>query len=89
MTQDAKDFVAALEAYVSAALAASGEPADYNTDALQVIDARNHLFRAAGSRTTDEAEDVYALRDLCRVDEDTMEMKPDRARMAAVSRNYF
>lgn len=89
MTTDVKDFVDALEAYVRAELTASGEPADYNVDALEVVDARNHLFRPAGRRATDEAENIYALRDLCRVDEESMTFVPDRGRMAAIARNYF
>lgn len=89
MTDDAKDFVDALESYVRAELAASGEPADYNVEAVQVLDARNHLFRNVGRVPTDEAENIYALRDLCRVDEDTMSFVPNRERMVSVARNYF
>lgn len=89
MTAETKDFIDALEAYVREQLAASGQPADYNVEALHVVDARNHLFRPAGKRPTDEADDIYALRDLCRVDETTMEMVPDRGRLAAVARNFF
>ncbi len=89
MTAETKDFIDALEAYVRERLAASGQPADYNVEALHVVDARNHLFRPAGKRPTDEADDIYALRDLCRVDETTMEMVPDRGRLAAVARNFF
>ena len=69
MREDIKDFVDALESYVKAQLQASGEPADYNVEALEIVDARNHLFRHAGKRVTDESENIYALRDLCRVDE--------------------
>ena len=68
MREDIKDFVDALESYVKAQLQASGEPADYNVEALEIVDARNHLFRHAGKRVTDESENIYALRDLCRVD---------------------
>lgn len=89
MTDEVKDFINALDRYVRSEVAASGMPADYNTEALRVADARNHLFHLAGRRPTDESEDIYALRDLCHVDEDTMEVVPDRARMAAVARNYF
>lgn len=89
MTPDAEDFVRALHDYVLERLAASGETADYCTEALRVVDARNHLFVPAGRRATDEADDVYALRDLCRPDEDTMELRPDGGRLAAVARNFF
>ncbi len=89
MTDEIRDFVDALERYVLDALRQSGQPADYNVEALCVVDARNHLFRPAGKRPTDEATDVYALRDLCHVDEDTLDVVPDRVRLAAVARNYF
>jgi hypothetical protein len=89
MTDEIKDFVDALERYVEEALIASGQPADYHVDALKVGDARNHYFCPAGRRPTDESEDIYALRDLCRVDEATMTFVPDRERMASIARNYF
>ena len=89
MTDEIRDFVDALERYVLDALRQSGQPADYNVETLCVVDARNHLFRPAGKRPTDEATDVYALRDLCHVDEDTLDVVPDRTRLAAVARNYF
>lgn len=89
MTNDVQDFIDALENFVRAELAASGEPADYNVEAIRVVDARNHLFCQAGKRMTDEGGDIFALRDLCYVDEETMEMRPDRGRMAAVARNFF
>lgn len=89
MEEQQKEFIAALRAYVGAALAACGEPAEYCREAVHVADARNHLFRPAGHRPTDEAEDVYALRDLCRLDEDTLEAVPDEGRIASISRNFF
>ena len=89
MREEIKDFVDALESYVKAQLLASGEPADYNVEALEITDARNHLFRPAGKRATDEAENIYALRDLCRVDETSLDFVPDRQRMEAIARNFF
>lgn len=89
MTEEMTDFVDALERYVRDVVARSGTSADYAAGALRVVDARNHLFGDAGRHATDEAEDIYALRDLCRVDEDTLETVPDRARMAAIARDYF
>lgn len=83
-----ESFIAALAGYVTTALEQSGVPADYNTDAVHIVDARNHLFRAVHQRTTDEAEDIYAIRDLCRVDEDTMEYVVDRGRLSSVARNF-
>lgn len=89
MTDEIQEFIDALDRFVRAALAASGEPADYNNEALEVVDARNHLFRLVGTRVTDEAENIYALRDLCRVDEETMDFLPDRQRMERIARNFF
>ena len=64
---DTEAFIDALAAYAREALRTSGQTADYCTDALRIVSARNHLFAAAGQRPTDESEDIYALRDLCRV----------------------
>lgn len=89
MTDDISDFTDALARYVRDELAASGEPADYNNEAVEVADARNHLFRRAGRRATEEADNVYALRDLCCVDGETMELVPDVQRIARVARNFF
>lgn len=83
------NFVDALMAYVRAALQDSGESADYCRMAVRVVDARNLLFCSAGACATDEIEDVYALRDLCCIDEDTLEFVPDRGRIESVARNYF
>ena len=89
MTAEKEDFIEALERYVVEELRASGQPAEYNNSALRVVDARNHHFVAAGIHATDEADDIYALRDLCRPDDATLEMHPDRGRLAAVAHNYF
>jgi len=83
-----EDFMAALAAYVRNALRESGEAADYCHRAVEIVDARNHLFRDAGMRRTDEADNVYALCDLFRVDEDTMELQPDDGRLRSVARNF-
>lgn len=82
-------FVDALMAYVRAALQESGEAADYSRMAVRIVDARNLLFCSAGACATDETEDVFALRDLCCIDEDTLEFVPDRGRIESVARNYF
>lgn len=88
MFDEKKDFIDALEAFVKAELRASIEPADYNSEAIEIVDARNHLFRNIGRGATDEEHNIYAIRDLCRVDEDTMETVPDRMRFAAIAREY-
>lgn len=83
------DFVDALENYVKAELRVSGEPADYNTDAIRIVDARNHLFSNVGRQQTDQELGIYAIRDLCRVDENTLETVPDRMRFQSIAREYF
>lgn len=82
------DFVDALLAYTESALRASGELPDYCQEAVRIIDARNHLFVSAGVHRTDEEHSIYALRDLCALDEDSMELVPDRMKCAAVGRNF-
>lgn len=89
MYDEKKDFVDALEAYVREQLRQSAEAPDYNNESIRIIDARNHLFSNVGRRGTDEEEGIYAIRNLCRVDEDTMEMVPDRMRFASIAKEYF
>ena len=71
--------------FLKAELRASAEPADYNNEAIRIIDARNHLFQNVGRCGTDEECGIYAIRDLCHVDEDTLETVPDRMRLAALA----
>lgn len=65
-----------------------GQDGAYPQGAIQVTDARNHLFRTLPTQPTDEAEDIYALSDLCHVDEQ-MITSPDIHRALSVARNYF
>lgn len=61
---------------------------EYVQEAIQVLDARNHLFRTIPAHPTDESQDIYAIRDLCHVDEE-MQTVPDPHRILSVARNYF
>ena len=88
MLNEQKDFINALERFIQNELKASGEPADYNNHAIEIIDARNHLFRNVGIHETDEACGIFAIRSLCHIDEDSMEMVPDRQRLAALAREF-
>lgn len=81
-----KDFIDALESFLLSELRSSLEPAEYNAEAIEIIDARNHLFRNVGRRGTDEELGIYDIRDLLRIDEDTMETIPDRGRFAAIAK---
>lgn len=89
MIDQTTDFVNALENFVKAELRLSMEPADYNNEAIEIIDARNHLFRNVGRQSTDEELGIYAIRDLCQVDEDTMETIPNRMKFLSIARTYF
>lgn len=89
MYNDTDEFVNALDSFVCAELRLSMQPADYNNEAVQIVDARNHLFRNVGVRATDEEEDIYAIRELCHVDEDTLDLVPNRMKLQAIARSYF
>lgn len=84
-----KDFIEALERFVVSEIRTSGEPADYNHDAVEILDARNHLFRKLENRATDEENNIYALREFFRIDDETMDFTPDRGRMRSIARNWF
>ncbi len=88
MQPDSENFVAALTAYVRAALP-PGTDADYCHEAVQIVDARNGLFRNVGVHPTDEEHDIYSLRSLCRLDEDTFDFVPDEGRIRSIARTYF
>lgn len=88
LSPETKAFIEALLHYVKAALQHSGVDPDYCQEAVQIIDARNHLFRSAGVHRTDEAQGIYALRDLCVLDETTMMLVPDAARCRSVARDF-
>lgn len=87
MSTSLDDFATALLSYTEATLRASGEQPDYCQEAVRIVDAHNHLFASAGAHLTDEEHGIYALRDLCALDETTMELRPDRLRCLAVGRD--
>lgn len=89
MIDEQIEFAQALEAYVKEQLRMSHEAPDYNNEAVRILDARNHLFCNVGCHGTDEELGIYAIRDLCRVDEDTMEVIPDHSRFLALAKDYF
>lgn len=83
------DFVDELYAFVRAALTEGGEPADYHKGAVQVVDARLRLFVLLDNHGTDEQLGIVALRELCRIDELTLEMVPDRMKMTALAHDWL
>lgn len=89
MIDEKQDFADALEGFVKAEIAQNGHSGDYISGAVEIIDARNHLFRKVEGQVTDEERGLYALRELCRVDEDTLSTVPDRMKFFAIARAYF
>lgn len=87
MTPEKETFVRELCAFVRASLPRDG--ADYVREAVQIVDARNTLFRLVGDKNTDEEHDIYALVSLCRLDEDTLDLVPDEGRVRSLARHYF
>lgn len=83
------DFIDALLRYATAQLSHQDRMADYCRGAIKILDARNHLFTFVFVDNTDEENAVYALRDLCRVDPDTLDTIVDRAKIASLARTYF
>ena len=61
---------------------------EYVKGAVRIVDARNHLFQTLPQQMTDEAADIYALADLCHVNDDLLTV-PDMNRALSVARNYF
>lgn len=86
MTEEIDNFIEALSRLVQNEL--QNNDAVYNTDAVQIVDARNHIFRILKNTTTDESEDIYAISDLCMWSEE-MEVLPNRRRMQRIARNYW
>ncbi len=86
-SQYQEEFVQALLDYVAAALRVSAVDPDYCQEAVQIVDARNHLFRQIGEHRTDEEQGIYALRDLCVLDDEHMLLKPDAGRCRSVARD--
>lgn len=86
MLPEVDDFVDALFRYVANELYT--KDATYSTEAVRIVDARNHLFETLPSSMTDESEDIYALSDLCMTTEET-DIVPDRRRLYHVARNYW
>lgn len=81
-----QEFAEALCQYVTQALWT--QDGEYIKGAVRILDARNHLFQTMPHQATDESADIYALSDLCHVN-DNMQTVPDMNRALRVARNYF
>lgn len=89
MNPDIDHFCQALLRHIDHALQAYHGDAEYCHAAVQILDARNALFAHLDCAATDEERSIYALRDLCRMDPDTLLMRPDSLKVKAVARNFF
>ena len=81
-----EEFAEALCHFVRRAL--NGQDGVYIQGAARILDARNHLFALLPHQATDEGADIYALADLCHLNDD-METEPDIYRALAIARHYF
>ena len=79
MENEINDFVEALARFVEQELSREPDPV-YSQKAVKIDDARNHIFRMM---------ELYALADLCRMDEDSLQAVPNRGRMLRIARNYW
>ena len=86
MTEEINDFIEALSRPVEKEL--QRNDAVYNTDAVQIVDARNHIFRILENTATDESADIYALSDLCVLSDD-MTALPNYRRLRRIAGNYW
>ena len=76
MQEEINEFVEALYRFVANEIKRVTDPI-YCQEGIKIVDARNHIFRLTDTSRTDEAEDTYALPDLCIIDED-MQTVPNR-----------
>lgn len=88
MTKDLEDFTDSLYQYILREIKSSSESPDYNHESIEIIDARNHLFRNVGARGTDEENNIYTIHSLCHLD-DNMEWMPDKERISRIARVFF
>ena len=87
MQEEINEFVEALYCFVADEIKRVADPI-YSQEGIKIVDARNHIFRLSDTLRTDEAEDTYALSDLCMVDE-SMRTVPNRQRMYRIARNHW
>ena len=81
-----QEFAEALCQYVARILWT--QDGEYIKGAVRILDARNHMFQELPHQQTDESADIYALNDLCHVNEN-METESDMNRAIGIARNYF
>lgn len=83
------DFVAALHEYIRHRLRDTESAPEYIQEALRIVDARNMIFQNIGNQSTSEVDRIYALRDLLRVDTDTLETVVNTRKLESIAREIF
>ena len=83
-----EDFINALASHVADAISRIGD-IEYCQEAIKITDARNHIFQDLSNASSDEEHSVFALRDLCRLDEETMSWHVDINRLRTIARDFF
>ncbi|MBR1387611.1 MAG: hypothetical protein IJ553_04275 [Alloprevotella sp.] len=89
MYDEQAEFIEALADYADHLLSSLHYDGEYSNDAIRIVDARNHLFRNITASCTDEEKDIYMLRDLVRINEQTFDYMVDQNRIVSIARNYF
>ena len=89
MLDEKMEFAEALKDFINLSLAHHGQEAEYSTDAVEIVDARNHIFRLVPNTGTDEELNRFALQGLCRLDECSLNLTPDIQRLLAVAKDFF
>lgn len=85
--EEINDFVNALVSFINNEMD-DGEDMTYSRKAVKIVDARNHFFRKIDNAQSDESVDIFALKDLCFLDDD-MHFVPDVQHIRRVARNYW
>lgn len=60
----------------------------YSTDCLQIVDARNCIILKLHNMQTDESNDIYAVSDLCYIDED-MRTLPNKEKIIRIVESFW
>ena len=85
-SSDYEGFVSALQYYVNSTI--KEQDVEYSQIAIKIVDARNYFFRKEIVGPTDESSDVFALRDMCMLDENMKQIACEY-KIRNIARNYF
>jgi hypothetical protein len=85
--QEIEDFVNSITKLIENEIN-TGEDMTYSQKAIYIADARNHLFRIIDCAATDESENIFAIKELCFID-DEMNMMPDVQHIRLIARKFW